>query len=108
MTDYVAAMNTGLRVLMAISDRVKPAPNDVRELRRLAPEFSDLRSPYTFHFRDDPHSVVKDRHAWAAEDAPDYEYPRVAAGTASLISPRHYGMASFKLSQASEQTDAKG
>jgi len=42
MTDYVAAMNTGLRVLMAISDRVNPASDDVEELRRLAPEFSDL------------------------------------------------------------------
>ena len=42
MTDYVAAMNTGLCVLIAISDGVKPAPNDVKDLRRLAPEFSDL------------------------------------------------------------------
>jgi hypothetical protein len=42
MTDYVAAMNAGLCVLMAISDGVKPSPNDVKDLRRLAPEFADL------------------------------------------------------------------
>jgi hypothetical protein len=35
-------MKTGLRVLRAISDRVNPASDDVEELRRLAPEFSDL------------------------------------------------------------------
>jgi hypothetical protein len=35
-------MNTGLSVLKAISDRVKPASDDVEELRMLAPEFSDL------------------------------------------------------------------
>jgi hypothetical protein len=42
MPDYVAAMKTGVRVLKAISDRVNPAFDDVEELRRLAPEFSDL------------------------------------------------------------------
>jgi hypothetical protein len=42
MTDYVAAMNTGLSVLKAIPDRVNPASDDVEELRRLGPEFSDL------------------------------------------------------------------
>jgi hypothetical protein len=42
MTDYVAAMKIGLRVLKAISDRSDPASDDVEELRRLAPEFSNL------------------------------------------------------------------
>jgi hypothetical protein len=42
MTDYVAAMKTGLSVLKAISDGVNPASDDVEELRRLAPEFYDL------------------------------------------------------------------
>ena len=42
MTDYVAAMKTGLRVLTAITDRGNPASDDVEELRRIAPEFSDL------------------------------------------------------------------
>jgi hypothetical protein len=34
MTDYVAAMNTGLSVLKAISDKVKPASDDVEERNR--------------------------------------------------------------------------
>jgi hypothetical protein len=42
MQDGVAAMTIGLRVLMAVTDRQLPAPEDMRELRRLAPLFADM------------------------------------------------------------------
>ena len=38
----LAAIKTGLRVLTAISDRAHPAPADVQELLRFAPECSAL------------------------------------------------------------------
>ena len=42
MEDGLVAMTTALRVLMAITDRVRPAAEDIRELRRLAPLFVDM------------------------------------------------------------------
>ena len=35
-------MTIGLRVLMAVTDRQLPAPEDMSELRRLAPLFADM------------------------------------------------------------------
>jgi len=42
MSYNLEAIKTGLRVLAAISDRANPAPVDVQELLRLAPECADL------------------------------------------------------------------
>jgi hypothetical protein len=42
MQDSLAAVTIALRVLMAITDRQLPAPEDIRELRRLAPLFADM------------------------------------------------------------------
>jgi hypothetical protein len=41
MSDGLAATTVALRVLMAITDRQLPAPEDIRELRRLSPLFAD-------------------------------------------------------------------
>jgi hypothetical protein len=42
MQNNNASMKTALRVLTAITDRMEPAPTDVAELHRLAPECPEL------------------------------------------------------------------
>ena len=42
MSDTMASIDTATRVLMAIMDKGKPEPCDVEELRRFAPDCSDL------------------------------------------------------------------
>ena len=42
MQDDMAAMTIALRVIMAITDRQLPTPEDIEELRRLAPLFAHM------------------------------------------------------------------
>lgn len=42
MPNSIAAMKTALRVLLAITDDANPDPDDIEELLKVAPEYSDL------------------------------------------------------------------
>jgi hypothetical protein len=42
VSDEFAAMETALRVLTAILDRVEPGSTDIEELQRIAPDCSDF------------------------------------------------------------------
>jgi hypothetical protein len=42
LEDRPAAMRVALRVLTAVCDRIDPNPEDLDELKRIAPEFASL------------------------------------------------------------------